>query len=170
MHYWWWVGRMRRKKTTNQYAEEKRCFFSFDLKEESEEECLTEIGGEFQIMGLMYWKDLSPRVLLPILGIWNTWMSEAEQSERMKRVRRRAEMKQFRAAWRSCTQRQCRSRWELLCIESGLKRESRWMISVPVLGTGDLPRRVQVHCWSILRSDLHPWWQTWLWSETRGKY
>ena len=31
---------MRRKKTTDQYAEEKRWVFSFDLKEESEHECL----------------------------------------------------------------------------------------------------------------------------------
>ena len=29
---------MRRKKTTDQYAEEKRWVFSFDLKEESEDE------------------------------------------------------------------------------------------------------------------------------------
>ena len=45
---------MRRKNKTNQYAEEKRWFFSSEIKEESEEECLTEIGGEFQFMGLMY--------------------------------------------------------------------------------------------------------------------
>ena len=38
------IGRMRRKKTTNQYAEEKRWVLSFDLKEESEEDCLTEGG------------------------------------------------------------------------------------------------------------------------------
>ena len=28
MHYWWWVGKM-----TDQYAEEKRWVFSFDLRE-----------------------------------------------------------------------------------------------------------------------------------------
>ena len=33
MHYWWWVGRMRRKKTTDQYAEEERWGFNFDLRE-----------------------------------------------------------------------------------------------------------------------------------------
>ena len=33
MHSWWWAGRMRRKKMTNPYAGEKRCVFSFDLKE-----------------------------------------------------------------------------------------------------------------------------------------
>ena len=33
MHYWWWIG-----KTTDQYAEGKRWVFSFDLKEESEDE------------------------------------------------------------------------------------------------------------------------------------
>ena len=45
---------MRRKKTTDQYAEEKRWVFSFDLKEESEDECLTERSREFQITGPMY--------------------------------------------------------------------------------------------------------------------
>ena len=49
---------MRRKKTTNQYAEENRWVFSFDLKDvtESEDECLTERGREFQITGPMYWE------------------------------------------------------------------------------------------------------------------
>ena len=41
---------MRRNKTTDQYAEETRRVFGFDLKE-SEEECLTETGREFQITG-----------------------------------------------------------------------------------------------------------------------
>ena len=45
---------------TNQHAEEKRWDYSFDLKEESEEECLTETGREFQITGPMYCKDLFP--------------------------------------------------------------------------------------------------------------
>ena len=31
---------MRREKTTDQYAEEKRWVFSFDVKEVSEDECL----------------------------------------------------------------------------------------------------------------------------------
>ena len=39
---------------TDQYAEEKRLAFSFDLKEESEDERLTERGREFQITGPMY--------------------------------------------------------------------------------------------------------------------
>ena len=38
---------------TDQYAEEKRWVFSFDLKDESEDECLTEIGLGFQITGPM---------------------------------------------------------------------------------------------------------------------
>ena len=54
MHYWWWIG-----KKTNQYAEEMRCVFSFDLKEESEDECLTERGRVFRSTGPMYCKDLS---------------------------------------------------------------------------------------------------------------
>ena len=33
---------MRRKKTTDQYADEKRWDFSFDLKEGSEDECQRE--------------------------------------------------------------------------------------------------------------------------------
>ena len=35
------------KQMTDQSAEEKRWVFSFDLKEESEDECLTERGREF---------------------------------------------------------------------------------------------------------------------------
>ena len=50
---------------TDQYGEEKRWGFSFDLKEESKDECQTERGREFQITGLTYLKDLSPRVLPP---------------------------------------------------------------------------------------------------------
>ena len=63
MYYWWWSGRnrKRRKKMKDQYAEEKRWVFSSDLKEESEDKCITERGREFQITGPMYWKDLSPR-------------------------------------------------------------------------------------------------------------
>ena len=45
---------MRRKKTKDQYAEEKRWVFSFDLKEESEDDCLTERRREFQNTGPMY--------------------------------------------------------------------------------------------------------------------
>ena len=90
------------KQMTDQSAEDKRWVFSFDLKEESEDECLTERAREFKITGPMYWKEwrwgrerkrvhyfagpmywnaLSPRVLLLILGIWKFWVSEAEQSE-----------------------------------------------------------------------------------------
>ena len=45
---------MIRKKTIDQHADEKRWGFGFDLKEESEDECLTERGREFQITGPMY--------------------------------------------------------------------------------------------------------------------
>ena len=41
------------KKENDQYAEGKRWVFSFDLREESEDECLTERGREFQITGPM---------------------------------------------------------------------------------------------------------------------
>ena len=74
---------MRGKKvTTDQYAEEKRWVFTFDIKEESEDECQTDGGREFQITGPMYSKALSPKVLLPILGTRNTRVSEAERRER----------------------------------------------------------------------------------------
>ena len=40
---------------TDQYAEEKRLMgFQFDLKEETEDECLTERGSEFQNTGPIY--------------------------------------------------------------------------------------------------------------------
>ena len=42
MDYWRWVGTIIRKKTTEQYVEEKKWLFRFDLKEVSEDECLTE--------------------------------------------------------------------------------------------------------------------------------
>ena len=51
MHCWWCIGRLRRKKITDQYAEEKKWVFSFYLKERSVDECLIEIGREFQITG-----------------------------------------------------------------------------------------------------------------------
>ena len=45
---------MRRRKRAEQYAKEKRWVFSFDLKGEIEDECLTERGREFQSTGPMY--------------------------------------------------------------------------------------------------------------------
>ena len=45
---------MRRKKATDQYAEEKRWVFSFDFKEEIEDECLREGEREFQTTGPVY--------------------------------------------------------------------------------------------------------------------
>ena len=58
---------------------QKRWVFSFDLKEESEDECLPEGGSEFQSTGPMYW---TPRVLLPILGTRKMRVSAAERRER----------------------------------------------------------------------------------------
>ena len=77
MPYWWWIG-----KTTDQYATEKIWVFNFDLKEESEDECLTERGREFQSTGPMHWKDLSPRVLPPIPGTRKMWVSAGQRRER----------------------------------------------------------------------------------------
>ena len=45
---------MRRKKMTTQYVEEKRWVFWCDLKQESDEKCLTKRGREFQIRGPVY--------------------------------------------------------------------------------------------------------------------
>lgn len=59
---------MRRRKTANQKAQEERWVFSFNLKDESDEAYLTQKGREFRITGPMCWKDLSLRVLQPILG------------------------------------------------------------------------------------------------------
>ena len=44
----------RRQKARNQYAEEKRWVFSFDMKEESVVACLTEKEREFQMTGPIY--------------------------------------------------------------------------------------------------------------------
>ena len=48
-------------------SEGTRWVFSFDLKEESEDECRTERGREFQITGPMYLKD-QKEVLSTIFG------------------------------------------------------------------------------------------------------
>ena len=72
---------MRRRKTANQKAEEKRWVFSFNLKDESDEAYLTEKGREFQITGPMYGKDLSLRVLQPILGTQKIQVFSAERRE-----------------------------------------------------------------------------------------
>ena len=71
--------------------QKRRVGFSV-LTKEPKDECLTERGREFQVTGPMYWKDLSPRVLLPILGTRN-----------IRGQSRRVEMKHLREVWRSCT-------------------------------------------------------------------
>ena len=58
---------------------EKRWVLSFDLKEESKDECPKERGREFQITSPIYWKDLCP-IQGPPIHLWNT-VSEAEQRE-----------------------------------------------------------------------------------------
>ena len=72
----------RRKKVINQWAEEKRWVFLFDLKEESDVACLTEKGREFQMTGPMYRKDLSPKILLHTLGTLKIRVYETERRER----------------------------------------------------------------------------------------
>ena len=89
---------MRSKKTTDQCAKENRSLFSFDLKEESEDECLTERGREFQITFPMYSKDL-PQV--PSAHARN--MEDASIRGGAKRAKKRVEMKQLREVRRSCT-------------------------------------------------------------------
>ena len=56
--------------------------FSFDLKEESEDECLTKRGREFRSTGPMYGKDLSPRVFLPMPGTRKMRTSADERRQR----------------------------------------------------------------------------------------
>ena len=46
--------RFKKNAERNQKAEEKRQVFSTDLKEETEEECLTERRRGFQMTGPMY--------------------------------------------------------------------------------------------------------------------
>ena len=48
------------KKTTDQYAEEKRWVFSFDLKEASENECLTEREEGSSRTRVQYIERISP--------------------------------------------------------------------------------------------------------------
>ena len=79
MHYWWWIGKM-----TDQYAEEKRCVFSFDLKEESE---LVKTNAWQREEGcsrahVQCIVRISPRALLPILGTRKMRVSTAKQRER----------------------------------------------------------------------------------------
>ena len=53
---------------------EKKWIFSFN-----EEQCMTEKGKEFQVTDLMHSADLSPTVLLPILGTQKMRVSKAEE-------------------------------------------------------------------------------------------
>ena len=105
---------MRRKKTTDRYAQEKRRVFSFDLREQSENECLTERGREFHITGPMRWIFPPTSRLLDILGTRKMRVSEAERREREKS---RDEITQ--SDREELYPRQCGSRLELFCIESG---------------------------------------------------
>ena len=60
MHALQVMGWYSEKKTKDQHAEEKRWVFSLDLKEKSEDECLTERGRESQITSLMYYTPHQP--------------------------------------------------------------------------------------------------------------
>jgi len=51
---------MRRKKLIVQYADEKRWVFSFDIKEESEDDCLT---------GAILWSTQNSLCLIPFSNI-----------------------------------------------------------------------------------------------------
>ena len=64
-----------------QISMRKRWVFSFCIKEESEEDCLTERGREFQMPGPMYWKEVSPTIPLPTLGPPEMWGHRAEGRE-----------------------------------------------------------------------------------------
>ena len=95
---------MRRKKTTNLYAEEERWVFSFDLKQQSEDECLTERGREFHIPDPMKGTDERNEI--------SEYLRLSEDSEKLSRDE--ATLKGMGELY----QRQCGSRLELFCVES----------------------------------------------------
>ena len=66
---------MRRKKMSDQHAEEKRWVFSFDFKEQSEDECLTEKKSSDHRSDVL--KGFLPQGPAPVHPR-NTEMSEAE--------------------------------------------------------------------------------------------
>ena len=106
MHYWWWVGRMRRKKTTDQHAEEKRWVVNFDLREWRQMPDRERKRGPDHRSSVIHIRGSHPpgppahprSVEYPSIQGW------------AKRARRRAEMKQLREVWRSCTIVKCQSR------------------------------------------------------------
>ena len=119
MHYWRWIGKM-----TDQYAEEKRWVFSFDLREWRR---IPDREREFQSTGPKYWKDLSPRDLLPILGTQKMYPRLSEESKKESRD------EVTRGGMQGLYKKQCGSRWKLFCIESscwlvasGDHREKEW--------------------------------------------
>ena len=125
----WLVEWEERKRQSSMQNRKDRSVCRRDLEDESEDECLTETGREFQITGPMYWKDLSPRVLLPVQGTRNIWVSETEQRDK-KESRNEATQRGMEVVYH----RECGSRWELFCIESGC-----WLVA-----SGD--RRVMEWC------------------------
>ena len=81
----------------------------------------TERGREFQITGPMYWKGLSPRVLLPILGTQTirVRLSEEREKERRNEAAQRGMEELY--------QRKHGSRWQLFW--SGRKVKGEWFRS-----------------------------------------
>ena len=87
----------------------------------------------------MYWKDLSLRVLLPILGTQKMWISEESKKESRDEVTQRAMEELY--------QKQCGSRWEPFCIESGcwlVASGDRTEVMWTDLGTLKMRRAVQL--------------------------
>ena len=93
------MGWYNEKKMTDQYSDEKRCVFSFDLKEESENECLTvrrkrvPDHRSYVLKGFLPQGPSAHPRSTEDPSIWG-WA---------KRTRGRVGMKQLRAVWRSCT-------------------------------------------------------------------
>ena len=142
MLYWWWVGRMRRKKMTDHNAEEKRWVFSSNVREwrrmpDSESIRVPDRRSNVLKGSLSHSPPAHPR---------NTeYLRLSEESKK--------EQRWSNSGMEELHQRQCGSRWELLCTESRY-----WLVACGY-------RRVKEWCgqelcrWGELSS-----WSLWIWS------
>ena len=101
---------MRRKEMANQYAEEKRCFFSFDLKEESEDEGRKRVPDHRSDVLKGFLPQGPPRPRNTVYLSIRRLSEESETESRDEATRRGTE---------ELYERQCGSRLELFCIETG---------------------------------------------------
>ena len=86
---------MRGKKvTTDQYAEEKRWVFTFDIKEESEGECQTDGGREFENHRSILFKGSLPQG--PPRNMEYPRLSEESEKESRDEATQRGMVKPYR--------------------------------------------------------------------------